>query len=122
MAKKILLVEDDELLRKIITQKLEEEGYEVKSVVDGLAGLKAVREDNPDLVLLDIILPAMDGFEVLEQIKKDEAIKKTPVIILSNLWQKEDIDKGMKLGAADYLIKINFASKEILEKIKNILK
>jgi len=79
-------------------------------------------EEKPDLVLLDILLPGMDGFEVLRAIKADGAMLKTPVIILSNLWQKDDIDKGMKLGATDYLIKVNFATGEILEKIKAVVK
>lgn len=121
MAKKILLIEDDNILRELITKRLTEGGYQVIQSIDGISGLKAVNDERPDLVLLDIVLPEMDGFEVLENIKKTESLAKIPVIILSNLWQKEDIDKGLKLGATDYFIKVNFASKEILEKIKNIL-
>ena len=121
MSKKILLIEDDELLREIIEKKLVEEGYQVVSAINGIDGLKAVGEQKPDLVLLDIILPGMNGFDVLTKIKKDPSLKKIPVVILSNLWQQEDVNKGMELGATDYLVKINFASKEILDKIKSIL-
>ena len=122
MAKKILLIEDDNVLRELITKRLIEGGYQVVQSIDGISGLKAVNDEMPDLVLLDIVLPGMDGFEVLENIKKTKSLAKIPVVILSNLWQQEDIDKGLKLGAIDYFIKVNFASKEILEKIKNILK
>ncbi len=122
MVKKILIIEDDELLRGLISQKLAKEGYDIVQAVDGESGLKMTTEEKPDLVLLDILLPGMDGFEVLRAIKADGAMLKTPVIILSNLWQKDDIDKGMKLGATDYLIKVNFATGEILEKIKAVVK
>ncbi len=122
MAKKILIIEDDELLRGLIYQKLLREGYEISQAIDGESGLKMVVEEKPDLVLLDLLLPGMDGFEVLKKIKEHPSLAPIPVVILSNLWQKEDIEKGMKLGAADYLIKVNFATGEILEKIKAIVK
>ena len=122
MPKKILIIEDDDLLRGLITQKLSREDYKIVQAIDGEKGLRAVADEKPDLVLLDILLPGMNGFEVLEKIKADPTIVHTPVIILSNLWQKEDIDKGLALGAVDYLVKVNFASSDIIEKIKNILK
>ncbi len=122
MPRKILIIEDDEMLRGLITQKLSREGYKVTCAIDGESGLKAVKDEMPDLVLLDILLPGLDGFEVLRKIKQDTSLAHTPVVILSNLWQKEDIEKGLALGAADYLVKINFSSGEIMEKIKAILK
>lgn len=122
MAKKILLIEDDELLRGLIKAKFSKEGYRILQAVDGPSGLKTAQDELPDLILLDIILPGMTGFEVLEKLKQDKVLAKIPVMILSNLWQKSDIEKGLKLGAADYLIKVNFVSEEILEKIKHILK
>ncbi len=122
MAKKILIIEDDDLLRGLVSKKLSREGYNIVQAVDGEGGLKMTATERPDLVLLDILLPGMDGFEVLRSIKADPAIAKIPVVILSNLWQKEDIEKGMKLGATDYLIKVNFAAEEILGKIKAIIK
>jgi DNA-binding response OmpR family regulator len=122
MAKKILIVEDDRFLRELIVQKLTKEGYQTTEAVDGEEGLKKAKEEKPDLALLDLILPGIDGFEVLAEIKKDSSISAIPVIILSNLGQKDDIEKGMSLGATDYMIKAHFTPGEIIEKIKAILK
>jgi DNA-binding response OmpR family regulator len=121
MAKKILIVEDDKFLRELIVKKLSSEGYEVPEAVNGEEGVKKIEEEKPDLVLLDLILPGMDGFEVLTQIKKNSELAQIPVIILSNLGQKEDIEKGLNLGAVDYLIKAHFTPNEIIEKVKKIL-
>jgi CheY-like chemotaxis protein len=118
---KILIVEDDKFLRELIVRKLKKEGYEVFEVGDGEEGLKKIKELKPDLVLLDLILPTIDGFEVLAKKKEDPEIKKIPTIVLSNLGEKEDIEKGLKLGAIDYLVKANFTPQEIIQKIKNIL-
>lgn len=116
--KKILIVEDDKFLRELIIQKVTNEGFDVAKAIDGEEGIKKIKEEKPDLVLLDLILPGIDGFEVLSRMKEDPALSSIPVIILSNLGQKEDIDKGMKLGAIDYLIKAHFTPGEIIEKIK----
>ncbi len=122
MAKKILIVEDDKFLRDLISQKLTKEGYDVDEAVDGEEGVKMIKEVNPDLVLLDLILPGIDGFEVLVKMKENSNISSTPVIILSNLGQKEDVEKGLKLGAVDYLIKAHFTPGEIIDKIRAVLK
>lgn len=122
MAKKILIIEDDKFLRELISQKLLREGYEVAEAVDGEKGIKSVGEENPDLVLLDLILPGIDGFEVLTKMKENPALSQIPVIILSNLGQKSDIERGLHIGAVDYMIKAHFTPKEIIEKIKNIVK
>ncbi|MBM3257939.1 MAG: response regulator [Candidatus Nealsonbacteria bacterium] len=122
MAKKILIVEDDKFLRDLISQKLFKENFEIAQAVDGEDGVKKIKEEHPDLILLDLILPGIDGFEVLSQIKSDQNLSSIPVIILSNLGQKEDIEKGLKLGANDFLIKAHFTPGEIIEKIKNVLK
>ncbi|OGZ18397.1 MAG: hypothetical protein A2Z68_02575 [Candidatus Nealsonbacteria bacterium RBG_13_38_11] len=122
MAKKILIVEDDKFLRDLISQKLLKEGFDIVQAVDGEEGVKKIKEETPDLVLLDLILPGIDGFEVLTQMKSDQSLQPIPVIILSNLGQKEDIEKGMKLGATDFLIKAHFTPGEIIDKIKGILK
>ena len=122
MAKKILIIEDDKFLRELIAQKLVKEGYDIAEAVDGEKGIKAVGEEKPDLVLLDLVLPGIDGFEVLARIKGDSEIAQTPVIILSNLGQKDDIEKGLKMGAVDYLIKAHFTPAEIIEKIRIVLK
>jgi len=122
MAKKILVVEDDKFLRELITQKLIKEDYETLEAVDGEEGIKKIKEEKPDLVLLDLILPGIDGFEVLSKKKEDSSLDSIPVIILSNLGQKEDVERGLKLGAVDYLIKAHFTPGEIIEKVKNALK
>jgi DNA-binding response OmpR family regulator len=122
MEKVILVVEDDKFLRELMTQKLIREGFKISEAVDGEEGLKKIKEEKPGLVLLDLILPGIDGFEVLTRMKEDPATSDTPVIILSNLGQREDVEKGLKLGATDYLIKAHFTPGEIIEKIKNIIK
>ena len=121
MAKKILIVEDDKFLRELISQKLLKEGYDIVEAIDGEKGIKSIKEDKPDLVLLDLILPGVDGFEVLTQMKEDPAVSAIPVIILSNLGQKDDIERGLKIGAVDYLIKAHFTPGEIIAKIKGVL-
>lgn len=122
MAKKILIIEDDRFLRELIARKLTAEGFSVLEGVDGEEGIKKAKKEKPDLVLLDLILPGVDGFGVLTRMKEDPSLALIPVIILSNLGQKEEIDKGIKLGATDYLIKAHFTPNEIVEKIKNVLK
>ncbi len=121
-SKKILIVEDDKFLRELISRKLLGEGYNIVEAVDGEEGIRKVKEEKPDLVLLDLILPGADGFEVLTKTKADSSVSSIPVIILSNLGQKEDVERGLKLGAVDYLIKAHFTPGEIVEKIKIILK
>ena len=122
MAKNILIVEDDKFLRELIVQKLIKEGYDAAEAIDGEEGIKKVKTAKPDLVLLDLILPGIDGFEVLTRMKEDPSLAQIPVIILSNLGQKDDVERGLKLGAVDYLIKAHFTPREIIDKIKNKLK
>jgi DNA-binding response OmpR family regulator len=122
MSDKILIVEDDKFLRELISQKLIKEQFEISSAIDGEEGIKKIKEEKPKMVLLDLILPGIDGFEVLTKMKEDPSVSSIPVIILSNLGQKEDIERGLKLGAADYLIKAHFTPGEIIEKIRMILK
>lgn len=115
---KILVIEDDKFLRELIARKLREENYEVSEAVDGEEGFQKVQEEKPDLILLDLILPGIDGFEVLAKIKEDPTLAQIPVIILSNLGQRDDIEKGLRLGAIDFLVKAHFTPNEIIEKIK----
>jgi len=122
MAKTILIIEDDKFLRELIVQKLLKEGYEIFEAVDGEEGIKKIKGEKPDLVLLDLILPGIDGFEVLSKMKEEPQISSIPVIILSNLGQREDVEKGLGLGAVDYLIKAHFTPGDIIEKIKKVLK
>lgn len=119
--KTILIIEDDKFLRELICQKLKKEGFTISEAVDGEKGLQKVKTEKPGLVLLDLILPGIDGFEVLTEAKKDPALAEIPIIILSNLGQKDDIERGLKLGAVDYLIKAHFTPGEIIKKIKKIL-
>jgi len=122
MPKTILVVEDDKFLRELISHKLLKEGFDIIEAFDGEDGIKKIKEQKPDLILLDLILPGIDGFEVLSKMKSDQELVPIPVIILSNLGQKDDVEKGLKLGAVDYLIKAHFTPGEIVEKIRNILK
>lgn len=121
MEEKILVVEDDKFLRELMAQKLRNENYEVIEAVDGEEGVKKAKTDNPELILLDLILPGIDGFDVLSKIKAEESSASVPVIILSNLGQKEDIERGLQLGAIDYLIKAHFTPGEIIEKVRFVL-
>ncbi|MFZ3054964.1 MAG: response regulator [Minisyncoccales bacterium] len=121
MLKKILLIEDDKFLRELMNKKLLTMGYDVTCASDGETGLVAIKESKPDVVLLDLILPGINGFEVLEKAKKDPDTASIPVIILSNLGQSEDIEKGLKLGAKDFLVKAHFTPQEIVAKLKTII-
>ncbi len=121
MPQHILIVEDDKFLRELMSRKLREEGYEVEEAIDGEEGLKQAQEGSPDIILLDLILPGMDGFEVLENIKEDPKLSEVPLIILSNLGQRDDIEKGLRLGADDYLVKAHFTPTEIIDKIKKVV-
>jgi len=116
--KNILIIEDDAFLRDLINKKLSSAEFETSEAIDGESGIKKIKAESPDLILLDLLLPNIDGFEVLENIKKDSTISNIPVIILSNLGQKEDIEKGMALGAVDYLIKAQFTPDEIIIKVR----
>jgi len=117
----ILLVEDDTFLIDILVQKFQSDGYEVIHAGDGEAALEKAHENSPDLIFLDIILPGMNGFEVLKQLKEDEKIKDIPVAFLSNLGQKEDIEKGKRLGAVDFIVKANHSLEEIVDKAGELL-
>ena len=119
---KILVVEDDKFLSSALRVKLEKSGFEVKTALDGQEGIEALAVFTPDIILLDLIMPRKDGFAVLEYLKSNDAFKKIPVIIISNLGQKDDIDRGMRLGARDYFIKSEIPLAEVVVKIKTLLK
>lgn len=120
--KKIMIVEDDSFVMDIYETKIAQEGFEVISAANGMEALKKLQDVRPDLMLLDIIMPYMDGLEVLQKVKADERLKNMPIILLTNLSQKEEVDKGLGLGANDYLIKSHFTPSEVLEKIKTYIK
>ncbi len=118
---KILLVEDDTFLAGMYVTKLELENFEVVLADNGEKGLDQARATNPDIILLDVILPKMSGFDVLKNLKDDEKTKDIPVIMLTNLGQPEDVQKGLDLGAKDYLVKAHFMPAEVVQKVKEIV-
>lgn len=119
---KIVIVEDDAMLLKYISASFRTDGgFEVHTAADGEAGEHTIKEQKPDIVLLDVIMPKKNGFEVLKEIKKDPTTAKIPVIVLTNLGQQKDVDQAKKLGAADYLVKVDLQVSEIVEKVKMFL-
>jgi DNA-binding response OmpR family regulator len=120
---KILMVEDDPFFSKLCARALEEAGFSIFLAGDGEQGLEKIKSEDPDLILLDIILPKMNGFDVLKRIREDSdpKIAGKPVIILSNLYAREEEEKGKQLRANDYLIKANTNSYELVNKINGIL-
>lgn len=122
MAEKILFIEDEPTLQKTLGEVLAQEGFKVFSALDGEKGIKMVKKEKPDLILLDLILPKKDGFEVLKEMKKDEKLKDIPVIILTNLEGMSDVEKALSLGATTYLVKANYKLEDVVEKIRQTLK
>lgn len=120
--KKILVIEDDRSLQNALVEVIRQEGFESESALDGEEGLAKIKTFGPDLILLDIILPKKDGFEVLSEIKKDEAIKNIPVLILTNLEEMDNVQKALDLGATNYMVKSDFSLKDVVEKIRAAMK
>jgi len=118
MAKKILIIEDEELLYNLLERKLNEKGYQASVAKDGVEGMKMIKEIKPDLVLLDIVMPNKNGFEVMDEMQADEKLKHIPIIVISNSGQPVEIDKAKELGAKDWLIKTEFDPQEVIEKVK----
>jgi DNA-binding response OmpR family regulator len=121
MEKKLLVVEDDLVLQKTLQDFLSAEGFEVVCASDGEAALALVSSQKPDLVLLDIVLPKKDGYEVLTEVKKNEETKKIPIILLTNMGSPADVEKALALGATTYLVKADYRLEEITAKIKEAL-
>jgi DNA-binding response OmpR family regulator len=119
---KILLVEDDPFLLDMYSTKFKEVGFNIIMAQDGEMGLTKAQEELPDLILLDIVLPKKDGFEVLKQLKSDGKTAKIPVILLTNLGLDSDVKRGLELGAQSYIIKAHFTPTEVVAKVKEILK
>jgi len=120
--KKILFIEDEAALQKTFGEILKQEGYEMISALDGEIGLRLAEAEKPDLILLDLILPRMHGFDVLKELKTKEPTKNIPIIILTNLEKAEDIQKALELGATTYLVKANYTLEEVIKKVKKVLK
>lgn len=119
---KILIAEDDNYLVNAYRVKLTKAGYEIKIALDGNEALMALESFAPDLIVLDLVMPKKDGFATLEEIKKNDKWKNIPIIIASNLGQKEDIDRGMKLGATDFIVKSEMSLNDLIAKINKIAK
>ncbi|MFC1640488.1 response regulator transcription factor [Patescibacteria group bacterium] len=120
-SKKILLAEDDSFLSNMYITKLQLSGYEVVAAEDGEKAIEMLQSEKPELVLLDIVMPKKSGFDVLEFMKGEPTLEKIPVILLTNLSQKDDVDRGLDLGADDYLIKAHFTPSEVVSKIEKLL-
>lgn len=118
MANKILIIEDEEIILDLLQKKLTQEGYSISVAKDGEEGIRAMREDKPDLILLDIVMPKMGGFEVMEEMQKDNSLKDIPIIVVSNSGQPVELDKAQELGAKDWLIKTEFDPQEVVDKVK----
>lgn len=119
--KKILIVEDDEFLLSMYSTKFELEGYEVVMASDGEMGVETAQKEKPGIILLDIMLPNMDGFDVLKKLKANSETSAIPVILLTNLSQKQDVEQGLSLGADDYLVKAHFMPSEVVDKINRLI-
>ena len=121
--KTVMIVEDDPFVMDIYETKLEKEGFGVILAVNGAEAIKKLEEESskPDLILLDIVMPHMDGLSVLKEIRGKDGLKEIPVVLLTNLSQKEEIEKGFELGAQDYLIKSHFTPSEVMEKVSKYL-
>ncbi|MEK7626871.1 MAG: response regulator [Patescibacteria group bacterium] len=119
--KKILLVEDEPMLSNLLRQRLEKENFKVTAAHDGNEAIKFLKQEKPDLILLDIILPKMSGFEIMEIMKSDPTLQAAPVVVVSNLGQDSDIERGQSLGAIGYFIKANLSIEDLVSKIKEFL-
>ncbi|PIR70701.1 MAG: response regulator [Candidatus Niyogibacteria bacterium CG10_big_fil_rev_8_21_14_0_10_42_19] len=118
--KKILVIDDDQFLLDIIKRKLVEAGFAVNSCLEAEKAFDILRNDHPDIILLDLILPGMDGFEFMRIKNNDPRLADIPVIVISNLGQQSDIDHAMELGAKDYIIKANYTPSEFINKINEV--
>jgi len=119
--KKILFIEDEAAIQKTLGQSLRNKGYEVQAAMDGEIGLRLAKSENPDLILLDLILPKLYGLDLLEEIRKDKKTKNIPVIILTNLENVGDVEKALALGATTYLVKANYSLEEVVAKVKKAM-
>ena len=118
---KILIIEDDNFLLSLIVEKFIQLGFDAEAASDGEEGLNKILNNKYDLVLLDMILPKMDGFKVLEEVKKNQSLKNLPIVVTSNLYDKNDIDRAVSLGAADYIIKAYNSPENIVDRVKAFL-
>lgn len=119
--KKILIVEDDTFIRDIYQTKFNQESFEVIMAENGIIALEKIEQLIPDVILLDVVMPYMDGIEVLRLMKDNKVLENVPIVMLTNISEKEKIDEGMRIGASDYLIKSHFTPSEVVHKVKILL-
>jgi DNA-binding response OmpR family regulator len=120
-SKRILLVEDEEMLSNMYQVKFQNDGFTMIKANNGEEGLQLADKEKPDFILLDVIMPKMDGFTVLKKLKENPNTKNIPVLLLTNLGQDEDVKKGNELGAVGYLVKANITPSEVVAKVKSLL-
>ena len=116
---KILIIDDDPFIADMYVLKFKDEQFEIETARNGKDGLKKIDEYKPDVILLDVVMPDMDGFQVLEEIRKKNVPQK--IILLTNLGQKEDVERGLALGASDYVVKAHFTPSEVVERVRKLL-
>lgn len=121
-ARKILIIDDDAFISGMYATRLMNDGFVVVTAIDGVAGIQAAAKEMPDVILCDVLMPKLDGFETLKKLKEDPALKSIPVMMLTSLGQKEDVARGLEMGAADYLVKTNTLPIDASDKIKKLLK
>jgi len=119
---KVLIIEDDSYISDMYKIKFESENFETVVASNGIEGIKFLEKATPDVILLDVVMPKIDGFSVLKEIKKNPKLDKIPVVLLTNLSQKENVERGFELGASSYIIKAHFTPSEVVEKIKEVLR
>jgi DNA-binding response OmpR family regulator len=117
---KVLIVDDDPFIVDMYTLKLREAGFDVAHAADGKKGLQEIKAGGHDIILLDVVLPLMDGFEILSVLQREGA-PHAPIVLLTNLGQREDVERGLALGAVDYVIKAHFTPREVLEKVQGVV-
>lgn len=120
--KKILIIEDEKFLLEMYQSRFEKEGYRVSTAIDGQHGLELAQKEKPDLIILDIVMPGMDGYEVIKNLKKNSQTRKIIILVFSNLGQQEEINQGLKLGADDYIVKTDLTPSELINKVERMLK
>jgi len=122
MSKKILIIEDDHFLSSLMKARLEKEGFSIMQAFDGEEAFSLLKQNKPDLIVLDLIMPKVSGFELLENISVDPQISRVPVMVLSNLGQDSDIEKVKRLGATQYFVKVQTSIDDLVVKVKELLK
>jgi DNA-binding response OmpR family regulator len=121
MSKKLLIIEDDIVLQNALGEYLSTEGFEISSAEDGEIGIQKALSEKPDLILLDIVLPKKDGYEVLEKVRSNDDTRNIPIVLLTNLGSIADVEKALELGATTYLVKADYKLEEVTAKVKEIL-